>query len=563
MSNRRSAVPERPALTAGDGGVSAVADVLVIGGGPAGCWAAITAAANGASVVLADKGYCGTSGATASAGTGVWYVEPDPDAREEAIQSREAMGGWLVDRRWMHRVLDKTYEQMNRLAGWGYPFPVSADGTQVRRGVQGPEYMRLMRKRVARSLVRILDQSPALELLCNAGGEVVGARGVRRQRGDAWTVHAGAVVVATGGCAFQSGGLGCDVLTGDGSLMAAEAGAEFSGMEFSNAYAISPTFSTVTKTAFYRFATFYTDDGLLEGAGAQRGRSVIARALLRGPVYAQLDQAPSHIERSLRDAQPNFFLPFDREGINPFTQRFPVTLRLEGTVRGTGGLRLTDSQCATTVPGLYAAGDTATRELICGGFTGGGSHNAAWALSSGTWAGEGAAAYADAKRGRTGRAGGSAVDPGEGIGGAGLNPAAAVDPELTADLVVRLVQDEVHPYDKNYFRTEAALTASLGNLDDLWNRVAAGLRGGDGYPPRGAEAATTLFRAREAAAMTAHARWMYNAARQRTETRGMHKREDHPGLDPAQRQRRFVGGLEQVWCGLDPVKPYSILELAK
>jgi NADPH-dependent 2,4-dienoyl-CoA reductase/sulfur reductase-like enzyme len=68
MSNRRSPVPERLALTAGDGGVSAVADVLVIGGGPAACWAAITAAANGASVVLADKGYCGTSGATASAG---------------------------------------------------------------------------------------------------------------------------------------------------------------------------------------------------------------------------------------------------------------------------------------------------------------------------------------------------------------------------------------------------------------------------------------------------------------------------------------------------------------
>ena len=33
-------------------------------------------------------------------------------------------------------------------------------------------------------------------------------------------------------------------------------------------------------------------------------------------------------------------------------------------------------------------------ELICGGFTAGGSHNAAWAISSGTWAGQGAAAHA-------------------------------------------------------------------------------------------------------------------------------------------------------------------------
>src|SRR3977135_4613761 len=96
----------------------------------------------------------------------------------------------------------------------------------------------------------------------------------------------------------------------------------------------------------------------------------------------------------MRVSQPNFFLPFDRTGIDPFTDRFPVTLRLEGTVRGTGGLRIVDDVCATGAPGLYAAGDAATRELICGGFTGGGSHNAAWAMSSGAWAGQGAADYA-------------------------------------------------------------------------------------------------------------------------------------------------------------------------
>jgi succinate dehydrogenase/fumarate reductase flavoprotein subunit len=544
----------RPELTAESDGVSARADVLVIGGGPSGCWAAITAAEHGASVVLVDKGYCGTSGATASAGTGVWYIEPDAEEREAAIQSREAMGGWLVDRRWMHRVLDKTYEQMNRLGDWGYPFPVDRDGKQVRKGVQGPEYMRRMRKQVVRSKVRILDQSPALELLRNTDGEIVGARGVRRQQGDAWTVHAGAVVVSTGGNAFHSGGLGCDVLTGDGYLMAAEAGAAFSGMEFSNSYAISPTFSTVTKTAFYRFATFYTDEGVLEGAGGQR-RSPIAKALLRGPVYAQLDQAPPQIEGALRDAQPNFFLPFDREGINPFTQRFPITLRLEGTVRGTGGLQLTDSYCATTVPGLFAAGDAATRELICGGFTGGGSHNSAWALSSGSFAGEGAARHALAKRG--------SAERGEALGVAGLNPTSAVDRELDHEQIVKLVQDEVFPYDKNYFRSEPALNKSLEHLDELWSRVEAGMRGGDGYPPQGESSATALFRAREAAAMVATARWMYNAARERTETRGMAKRADFPELDPDQRQRRLAGGLGEVWNGLDPEKPYSILELAK
>ncbi|MET8953424.1 FAD-dependent oxidoreductase [Streptomyces sp. NPDC004393] len=36
-------------------------DVLLIGGGPAGTWAAIKATQAGADVVLADKGYTGAS----------------------------------------------------------------------------------------------------------------------------------------------------------------------------------------------------------------------------------------------------------------------------------------------------------------------------------------------------------------------------------------------------------------------------------------------------------------------------------------------------------------------
>src|SRR5690606_33237201 len=114
------------------------------------------------------------------------------------------------------------------------------------------------------------------------------------------------------------------------------------------------------------------------------------------PVYCQLDRIEPELRPLLRNLQPNFFQPFDKVGIDPFTQRFPVTLILEGTVRGTGGLRIVDDDCSTSVPGLFAAGDAATRELICGAFTGGGSHNSAWAISSGSWAGAGAARFAAA-----------------------------------------------------------------------------------------------------------------------------------------------------------------------
>ena len=110
-------------------------DVLVIGGGPAGTWAAWSAAAQGARVVLVDKGYCGTSGATAPSGTGVWYVPPDPVQREAAMASREALGGFLSNRRWMTRVLDQTYTNLNMLGDWGFPFPVDEEGRPYRRSL--------------------------------------------------------------------------------------------------------------------------------------------------------------------------------------------------------------------------------------------------------------------------------------------------------------------------------------------------------------------------------------------------------------------------------------------
>jgi succinate dehydrogenase/fumarate reductase flavoprotein subunit len=63
-----------------------------------------------------------------------------------------------------------------------------------------------------------------------------------------------------------------------------------------------------------------------------------------------------------------------------------------------------------------------------------------------------------------------------------------------------------------------------------------------------------IVRSREAAAMVATARWMYNSGLQRQETRGMHKREDYPQQDPNQQYRLLSGGLDKIW-----VKPESVV----
>lgn len=514
-------------------------DVVVLGGGPAATWAAWNAAQKGAKVILVDKGYCGASGATASAGTGIWYVAPDPELRAAAKADREALGGYLADHGWMDRVLDQTYENMHRLEEWGYPFPAEGGGKPERGSLIGPHYMKLMRSIVKKAGVTILDQSPAYELLIDNHG-VGGVVGYQRQEKRPYRIQAGAVVVATGGIAFLSYALGCNVLTGDGALMAAEVGGVFSGMEFSNAYALSPLFSSSTRGAHYRFATFYKEDGsVLEGASAH-SRSPIVKALMQGQVYACFDQAPEEIQPQLRVSQVDFHTVFDRMGINPFRDKFPVTLRMEGTMRGTGGIQLIDYNCSTVVPGLYAAGDAATRELICGGFTGGGSHNAAWAMSSGTWAGSGAAEYSL----KLGNKSGNRI-----LRGAGR---AAINPQQTgtfnAEEVIKAVQDELFPYNKNYFRTEEILTESLKRLDDLWVQVQ---RSPDASRP-------DKQRHREAAALVASARWAYRSALARTESRGMHKRIDKPNRDPLQQHRLITGGLDSVWTKYEDTIDSSI-----
>lgn len=509
------------------------ADVLVIGGGPAGAWAAWSAAKRGARVVLADKGYLGSSGATAPGGTNLFYLPPDEKIREAAVQERYRLSGYLAEPEWIHRVLDQVYESLILVEKWGYPFRRDEEGRPMRDHLQGPEYMRIMRKEVKRAGVRILDQSPALELLVDEHG-VGGARGISRLDGKDWEVRANAVIIATGGCAFLSNGLGCNVLTGEGLLMAAESGAELSGMEFTRSYAPSAAFGTVTRGRLLNWSTYYAEDGTkLDADGdSPRPHDFLPRLFRNGPVYAMMDRADTEEKRQfLRKSHAIFFLPYDRAGIDPFTQRFPLTLRYEGTVRGTGGLRLADRHCATTVGGLFAAGDAATRERVTGARSGGGAYNASWAISSGSWSGTSAAAYALAQ-GRSAQhrnlrpAGRYGIDAGTG------QTSSIVD----APGLVQAVQQEVFPLNINYFRSEPILRQSLARLNALWEkghgRVESSIRG--------------RVRTREAFAMLATARWMYTAALARRETRGLHGFEEYPAMDPSQQHRLTVSGIDQI-----------------
>jgi succinate dehydrogenase/fumarate reductase flavoprotein subunit len=504
------------------------ADVLVIGGGPAGAWAAIAAADAGARVVLVDKGYLGTSGATAPSNTGTWFVPPG-EGRRRAIEQRQPRTGGLADPRWVERTLDAAWDKLHSLAAWGYPFPDDDEGKPYLANLRGPDYMHFMRRRVLASGVTILDHHPALELLGD-GAIVAGAAGIDRQRDRPWRVRAGAVVLATGGCAFGERMLGAATLTGDGYLMAAEAGAVMSGMEFSAQYAFTPKPSALNKGLPYRWATFTREDGTPIVAAGRDRHTVVAEAMLDGPVFCQYDRAAPELQAWLRQGQPNCFLPLDRTGVDPFNERWPVTMRCEGTVRGVGGIRLHDDDCATGVPGLYAAGDAASRERVTGAISGGGGPNSSWAIASGNWAGRAAATFAA-------RIGARIADrPATPLGQAGLRPTATAREDFEASEIVSAVREEMLPLDRNFFRHEATLTRSLDRLDGCWSDLRRHALG------EGLDAVRT----REAAALTATSRWAYRSALARQESRGMHRRRDIPAADPGLVCAFHVTGLDEV-----------------
>ncbi len=182
-------------------------DVLVLGGGPAATWAAISAAESGSRVTLVDKGYCGTSGATAAGGNNLWLVPPGP-RRDEAVRYAKWPAG-------AHRLRLDVPRAGHLVGPDGAPrrsgatrFPVGADGRRCAAACRGRSTCVGCGVRPTAAACGSSTTIPLCELTTDPDGVVDGATGIARQDGGRpWQITAGAVVVATGGTAFLSGHL--------------------------------------------------------------------------------------------------------------------------------------------------------------------------------------------------------------------------------------------------------------------------------------------------------------------------------------------------------------------
>ncbi|WP_438392004.1 FAD-binding protein [Caballeronia sp. DA-9] len=522
-------------------------DVLVIGGSLSGSWAALAAVEEGASVIVAEKGYAGAAGPIAAGSVGAYFIKPDdPIQRDAMVNARMALAFGLADSRWGERILDQSYRNLEKMAQWGYKWPRIKDGREKRGGIT-PNVLAFLRQRLESVGVQILDHSPALELLVDEDGVAVGAAGVNRHTGETWRVRAGAVVVATGGTSFLSNIAGTRGNTGDGYLLAAEAGAEFSGMEFTGQYHIKPYDGTLSKGAYREGSGTLFDNN---GKEVLLGRGVVNAILDTGAAwdtFAKVEN-PEVQELVLKSHYVSTQF-FEDAGINPFKEKYRVDFVCEGSIRATGGLAI-DDELSTTVPGLFASGDVTSREKTNGAGPPGGGPAAGWAIGAGTYAGQAAVRFArkvgPAAHSRSARP----------VGGAGLRPKGAPRHDIALKDVVTQVQGEMLPLDRNFYRHGDHLSASLRKFDGLWHTLREGLAAASGSDSRAA--ARNALRARETVALLAAARWMNASALERTETRGLHRRSDFPKLDSAQRHHLISGGLDKVWVRRKAVDPTAV-----
>jgi succinate dehydrogenase/fumarate reductase flavoprotein subunit len=219
-------------------------DVLVVGSGGAGLRAAIEAAAAGCSTLVLSKGKVNRSGATLLAGANISAdVECDgnslynmgfpeagkDDSKDAWFEEIVHQGMFLNNQKMVETYVDDAPARVRELIDWG----VKVYGLESERGisVSSRELLDVLMRKVAESGVECESDVEAVDLLLTAG-RVSGVLGINVFTSDYVAYTAKAVILATGGWhslyPFTSGSTD---LTGDGHAMAYRAGAELVNME--------------------------------------------------------------------------------------------------------------------------------------------------------------------------------------------------------------------------------------------------------------------------------------------------------------------------------------------
>ncbi|MDP2917279.1 MAG: FAD-binding protein [Dehalococcoidia bacterium] len=368
-------------------------DVLVIGGGLAGSYAAIKAKESGADkVTLVSKGKLGKDGVSTFA-AGVWAGGYSPeDDRETEFKKRalsESYGGGLYDEEWLDVFMDESYERLLELDRWGVEWEKTPDGKYDRKECRwkllmcmfhGPQLMEAVARKVIASGVRVIGHTMITDLLTENGkqeGRVTGAVGFDVRTGEFRVFNARAIVMAAGGCGFKERVACYKFQTGEAAVMAYRAGAELGKFEVTETHSMTATgFSTQGKNMFVglggkfvnargeRFMFDY-DTELEEHAGQSYISGAMAMEVRagRGPIYLDMTHFTTEDVKKLRAVLPVPTRILERAGVmvgDRIVKKIEWAPSLIGSVSLGGGI-IANTKCESSLVGLYACGDAMAR----------------------------------------------------------------------------------------------------------------------------------------------------------------------------------------------------------
>lgn len=409
-------------------------DVLVIGSGMAGCFAAIKAKEHGLDVILADKGYVGKSGGTHFAEGDILAFRAERGHKiKEWIDLMWKRCEYLNNLDWLEICLKESEDRFNDLVSWGVPFYEEDGKIYINSGASGKKvsvyenismvprkYMPVLRKKALEGGIKVLDRIMFSELL-KQDGEIVGAVGFSTTSGELFIIQAKATVLATGAASLKASSSPDHYWTADGQGMAYRAGAEIAGQEFGmglyrGSGAAGPLRDEIKRKlqtskgtgisgkivdTLAHFPAMHAGTGWFSPDINAEGGPVITPAWEahcgRAPVYVDVDTyTPEKMDWARYFLRRFGTEQFDKIGLDIFKRgkvEYTAMECLTLSVGGGSGVWPTNKNCASGLPGLFAAGNSCATMEAGAGYAGMGS-GINHAAVTGNRAGLGAAEYA-------------------------------------------------------------------------------------------------------------------------------------------------------------------------
>ena len=457
-------------------------DILIVGGGGAGMFAAIKAKEAGADkVTLVTKGKFGMDSVTKFAAGVIDVVTPDDD-KEEEFKIRHLGDGWgagLSDEEWVWIRVNEGYDRLMELVSWGVEFKKGPDGKIERLPMKrnakkamfhGTDLSPVMARETKKRGVEIVEHTMVTDLLTEdgkAGTRVVGAVGFGGKTGQYTVFEAKAVVVAPGGCGYKNRFACHRMVTGDGPAMAYRAGAIIGKLDQVAFHTTSTEYDAQGLNMFQALGgrwvngkgeEFLIDYDPILGNHTSMSRLSQAGAVEvragRGPIYLDMTHfTPEQVE-TMRWVLPVPSAILERAGAmvgNKIVKKIPWAGVFYGSVHVGGGIEVMSTKCESSLPGLYTCGDSMakaknTRSLMA-------------AFTSGARAGKYVAEYAkkaDAPK--------ISEEQVEKLRVSVFSPMGKKDGVTPDHLTIKL-QETINPYEVTMIMSDERLKKALEKLD--------------------------------------------------------------------------------------------------